>query len=70
MKEHGELMALLLHHRERFGTGEAFQIFILDSVRTLAFDLREFNIDVSVRTAMPNPPRRHSDWNALKITCE
>jgi len=70
MKQHGELMSLLLHHRERFDTGEAFQKFVMDSVRALASDLKEFDIDITVRTAMPNPPRRHSDWNALKITCE
>lgn len=46
--EYGELMRFLLHFRERYGTEEEFNGFILDSLRSFVYDLRDFDVYISI----------------------
>ncbi|HXG64638.1 MAG TPA: hypothetical protein VNO70_05995 [Blastocatellia bacterium] len=68
MKEYGELMTVLLHHREQFGSDEDFRRFLTESVRQFSRDLRDFKIHVAVSPEPLRPVAR--DWNYLKFGCE
>ena len=48
MKEYGELMSLLLHYRERYPNDEDFRRFVIDSLRTFVYDLRDFDVEISL----------------------
>jgi hypothetical protein len=48
MKEYGELMNLLLYFRERNPGEEEFREFMINSIRTFVYDLRDFNIEVAL----------------------
>ena len=69
-KEYGELMSLLLHHRDLFDTDEKFRGFVIESVRTLARDLKDLNVDVSIKPDAMSARPSSTDWNYLKIGCE
>jgi hypothetical protein len=70
MKEYGELMSFMLHHRERFSTEEDFRRFIKDSLGALSRDVRDFGVEISVRPDVLNPRRNSQDWNHLILGCE
>lgn len=57
MKEYGELMRLLLYFRERYPTDEDFRRYVIDSVRTFVYDLRDFDVEValSIHSTQPRP---------------
>lgn len=46
--EYGELMRFLLHFRERYASEEDFNRFILDSLRSFVYDLRDFDVYISI----------------------
>ena len=68
MKEYGELMSLLLHYRERYPNDEEFRRFIIDSLRTFVYDLRDFDVEISLsldcwrrdRVSLPRPSLMHT----------
>ena len=68
--KYGELMSMLLHHRERCTTEAEFRTYLLESARTLAGDLRDYGVEVIVRPRAVRSALRGSDWNYLKIGCE
>jgi hypothetical protein len=69
-KSYGELMTLLLKSRLRYGSETGFRAFVAESVRTLANDLREFGLDVSVSQTPSEGVAKRREWNQLKIGCE
>ena len=69
-KEYGELMTLLLQHRHRFDADEKFRGFVIESVRTLARDLKDLNVDLSIKLDAMTARPSSTDWNYLKIGCE
>ncbi len=70
MKQYGNLMSFLLHHRERFSTEEEFRRFIKESLGALSRDVRDFGVEISVRPDVLNPRRSSRDWNHLILGCE
>jgi hypothetical protein len=68
-KEYGELMSLLLERRTMFATDEEFRRFAAESVRKLASDLADLNIEISIKPDTLLRARAR-DWNYLKIGCE
>jgi hypothetical protein len=48
MKEYGELMNQLLYSRDDYRTEEEFRAFMIDSIRTFVYDLRDFDIEISL----------------------
>lgn len=69
-KFYGELMSFLLLRRRHHGTDERFRAYVAESVRTLAKDLHEFGIDVSVKQDPAVPTATRRDVNYLRIGCE
>ena len=69
-KQCGELMAVLLEHRHMFDADDKFRGFVIESVRTLARDLKDLNVDISVKPDAMSAKPSSSDWNYLKIGCE
>lgn len=68
---HGELMSILLHQKERCASEAEFRTYLLESARTLAHDLAAFGVEVSVRPVSVRSARSGGgDWNQLKIGCE
>ncbi|HKP12129.1 MAG TPA: hypothetical protein VJZ91_08475 [Blastocatellia bacterium] len=69
-KAYGELMGQLLRYQGRYPREEEFRAFLRESVRTLARDLKEFDIDLSLvpetKSGQPGGKNRKS----LKIGCE
>ncbi|HEY6334194.1 MAG TPA: hypothetical protein VI756_33070 [Blastocatellia bacterium] len=47
-KEYGELMSYLLHWRERFASDAEFNRFVVESLRALVYDLRDFEVYISI----------------------
>ena len=68
--EYGELMSLLLQHRSMFDADDKFRGFVIESVRTLARDLKDLNVDISVKPDAMSAKPSSKDWNYLKIGCE
>ncbi len=66
----GELMAVLLEHRQMFDSDDKFRGFVIESVRTLARDLKDLNIDISIKPDAMSARPSNRDWNYLKIGCE
>lgn len=56
-EEYGELMRFLLYFRERYASDEEFNAFILDSLRSLVYDLRDFEVYISIN---PGSVKRRS----------
>ena len=69
-RDYGELMSLLLERRESFDTDEKFRLFVIESLRTFAGDLRELNVEIALKPDVMRAPRPGGDWNSLKIGCE
>ena len=69
-KQCGELMAVLLEHRHMFDADDKFRGFVIESVRTLARDLKDLNVDMSVKPDAMSAKPSSRDWNYLKIGCE
>jgi|RhiMetdeSRZDD1v2_1073273.scaffolds.fasta_scaffold444140_1 hypothetical protein len=69
-KEYGELMTLLLQRRDLSDTDEKFRGFVIESVRTLARDLKDLNVDLSIKPDAMSAKPSSKDWNYLKIGCE
>ena len=69
-KEYGELMTSLLQHRDLFDADEKFRGFVIESVRTLARDLKDLNVDLSIKSDAMSAKPSSKDWNYLKIGCE
>jgi hypothetical protein len=69
-KMYGELMSVLLQNRLRHGNESGFRAYVVESVRTLASDLREFGLELSVRQASPAPVSPQRDNFTLKVGCE
>ena len=68
--EYGELMAFLLQHRNMFDADDKFRGFVIESVRTLARDLKDLNVDLSIKPDAMSARPSSKDWNYLKIGCE
>ena len=68
--EYGELMTLLLQHRNTFDADDKFRGFVIESVRTLARDLKDLNVDLSIKPDAMSARPSSKDWNYLKIGCE
>ena len=63
MKEYGELMNLLLYFRERYPGDKEFRQFAIESIRTFIYDLRDFDIELSL--SVDSTQRRPSNhWRA------
>jgi len=69
-KQCGELMAALLEHRHMFDADDKFRGFVIESVRTLARDLKDLNVDISIKPDAMTASPSSRDWNYLKIGCE
>jgi len=69
-KQYGELMGHLLRSRGRYPHEEEFRAFLRESVRTLARDLKEFDIEMSLVPESKAAPPGNQDRKALKIGCE
>ena len=69
-KEYGELMTFLLQRRPTFEADDSFRSFVVESVRSLARDLRDLNVEISVKPEALSAKRSTRDWNTLKIGCE
>jgi hypothetical protein len=50
-QEYGELMRFLLYFRERYPNDEDFNRFIIDSLRSFVYDLRDFGVYISINPA-------------------
>jgi hypothetical protein len=50
-EEYGELMRFLLYFRERYQDDGAFRKFVLESLKELVYDLRDFGIYISINPA-------------------
>ena len=69
-KQYGELMAVLLEHRRLFDADDKFRGFVIESVQILAHDLKDLNVDISVKLDVMSAKPSSRDWNYLKIGCE
>jgi hypothetical protein len=71
MKKHyGELMGHLLRYQGRYPQEAEFRAFLRESVRTLARDLKEFDIELSLTPELKAAQAGNQDRNVLKIGCE
>ena len=68
-KQHGELMGHLLRSQGRYPREDEFRAFLRESVRALARDLREFDIELAL---LPETKAASvgKEQNVLKIGCE
>jgi hypothetical protein len=69
-KNYGELMSFLLQRRRHHGTEDRFRTYVAESVQTLAKDLREFGLEVSIKQEPCGPAVTPRDFNYLTIGCE
>jgi hypothetical protein len=69
-KEYGELMGHLLRSQGRYPQEAEFRAFLRESVRTLARDLKEFDIELALVPESKAAQSGNKDRNALKIGCE
>jgi hypothetical protein len=69
-KPYGELMGHLLRYQGRYPHEEEFRAFLRESVRTLARDLKEFDIELSLIPESKAAQSANQDRNVLKIGCE
>jgi hypothetical protein len=64
-------MSQLMLLRDNFSSDEEFRKFAFEAVTELSRDLRNLDIEVSVRAGALNTRRRNpTDWNPLHIGCE
>ncbi|MEN3336316.1 MAG: hypothetical protein V7641_5681 [Blastocatellia bacterium] len=69
-KQYGELMGHLLRYQGRYPQETEFRAFLRESVRTLARDLKEFDIELSLTPELKAAQASNQDRNVLKIGCE
>jgi hypothetical protein len=67
---YGELMSFLLERRAMFDADEKFRGFVIESLRTFARDLKDLNVEISLKQDSFGGRRPGRDWNSLKIGCE
>ncbi len=71
MKKHyGELMGHLLRYQGRYPREDEFRAFLRESVRALARDLREFDIELALASESRAGQPGGKDHKDLKIGCE
>jgi hypothetical protein len=56
-KDYGEVMRFLLHFRERYPSEEEYRRFLLEEIRGLVRDLREFDVFISLQPEFLGRPR-------------
>jgi hypothetical protein len=69
-QQHGELMGHLLRYRGRYPREDEFRAFLRESVRTLARDLKEFEIELALVPETKAAQPGLKDPKSLKIGCE
>jgi hypothetical protein len=69
-KAYGELMGQLLRYQGRYPKEEEFRAFLRESVRTLARDLKEFDIELSLVPEAKAGQPGGKNQKSLKIGCE
>lgn len=69
-KTYGELMSFLLQRRRHHGTDDRFRAYIAESVQSLARDLRDFGLEISVEKRAARPVARSQELNSLSVGCE
>jgi hypothetical protein len=47
-KEYGEMMQYLLHFRDSFSSDADFNRFVVESLRAVLYDLRDFDVYISI----------------------
>lgn len=50
-REYGELMRCLLFFRELYSSEEEFKKFVVESLQTFLYDLRDFQVYISISPA-------------------
>lgn len=69
-KQYSELMEYLLRSQGRYPREEEFRAFLRESMRVLARDLKDFNIEMVVVPESKAAQAGSKDSKALKIGCE
>lgn len=69
-KQYGEVMQHLLRSQGRYPRPEEFRAFLRESVRTLARDLKEFEVELALVPDAKAASPSGRDRNELKIGCE
>jgi hypothetical protein len=69
-KPYGELMGHLMRSQGRYPREEEFRAFLRESVRTLARDLKEFDVELCLIPESKAGQAGSQDRKALKIGCE
>jgi len=69
-KTYGELMSFLLQRRRHHGTDDRFKAYIVESVRVLARDLRDFDLNIAVEKVQASAEVTRHDYNRLSVGCE
>ena len=69
-KSYGELMGHLLRYQGRYPREEEFRAFLRESIRTLARDLKEYNIELIVVPEAKVMQAGSKESKVLKIGCE
>jgi hypothetical protein len=67
--EYGELMSFLLYFRERHKSDEEFREFVLESLRCFVYDLRDFDVEISL-ASRSQPPRQTQEarqWRPSRV---
>ncbi len=71
MKEsYGELMGQLLRYQGRYPREEEFRAFLRESVRTLARDLKAYDIEIALLPETKAAQAGGTGPKNLKISCE
>ena len=69
-KQHGELMGHLLRSQGRYPREDEFRAFLRESVRTLARDLKAYDIELSLVPESKAAQAGGASRKNLKIGCE
>lgn len=69
-KSYGELMGQLLRYQGRYPQEEEFRAFLRESVRTLARDLKAYDIELSLVPEAKAAQAGSTSPKNLKIGCE
>jgi hypothetical protein len=69
-KTYGELMSFLLQRRRHHGTDDRFRAYVVESVQSLARDLRDFGLEVAIEKRTPHPATSRPELNRMHVGCE
>ena len=69
-KSYGELMGQLLRYQGRYPKEEEFRAFLRESVRTLARDLKAYDIELSLVPETKTAQAGGTNQKNFKIGCE